>query len=295
MSLLQKLKTERILTEREQGIRNFLLEHPENIQQMSSRQLGEATYTSAATVTRFCRKFGCEGWPDFKLQFVSDLKSGQALDSKNDVQLTDRENMVTLLHKVSEAQNSALEATRKALSPSQLLRIQRMLWESPYLDFYAYDTNIHLARYACSQFFHAGKIAAVYSETDIQVLNTLIAPKGHLAILISHTGENHKLIELARLLRRNKTRMIVITSSKDTTLGKMADEYLFAPRPSTVGEVETDKLAIPTFFTATKYLLDVLFSIAFSERYSENMSLNHRYDTIGAVSFWGLNEPKPHD
>lgn len=51
--------------------------------------------------------------------------------------------------------------------------------------------------------------------------------------------------------------MIIITSGKETTLGKMADEFLYAPRPSTIGEVETDKLSIPTFFTATKYLLDL--------------------------------------
>ena len=198
--------------------------------------------------------------------------------------------MVTLLQKVSEAQDQAIEATRKALSLSQLLRVQRLLLDHSYIDLYAYDTNVHLARYAGSQFFHAGKIAAVYSETDIQVLNTLIAPEGHLAILISHTGENFKLIELARLLRRNKTKTIIITSGKETTLGKMADEFLYAPRPATIGEVETDKLSIPTFFTATKYLLDIMFSIAFSGQYAANMSLNHRYDTIGAATFWGLNE-----
>ena len=124
------------------------------------------------------------------------------------------------------------------------------------------------------------------------MLNTLIAPEGHLAVLISHTGENLKLIELARLLRRNGTKTIIITSGKETTLGKMADEFLFAPRPDTIGEVETDKLSIPTFFTATKFLLDLMFSIAFSARYGANMSLNQRYDTIGAVSFWELNESR---
>ena len=72
----------------------------------------------------------------------------------------------------------------------------------------------------------------------------------------------------------------------------MADEFLYAPRPATIGEVETDKLSIPTFFTATKYLLDIMFSIAFSGQYAANMSLNHRYDTIGAATFWGLNEPR---
>lgn len=291
MSLISDLRTAVLRSDRESDIRDYFLNHPDQIAGMSCQDLGKATYTSAATVTRFCKKFGCKGYPDFKLRFLSDVKGGQILSDSASVQLSERENMVTLLQKVSEVQTRALDATRKALSLSQLLRIQRLLLDNPYLDFYAYDTNIHLARYASSQFFHAGKIAAVYSETDIQVLNTLIAPEGHLAILISHTGENFKLIELARLLRRNGTKLIVITSSKETTLGKMADEFLYAPRPATVGEVETDKLSIPTFFTATKYLLDVMFSIAFSGQYAKNMSLNHRYDTIGAATFWGLNEP----
>ena len=292
MSLLDDLKKASQLTERENDIRSYFLSHPEYIADMSCRDIGEVTYTSASSVTRFCQKFGCKGYPDFKIRFLSDIKGGQISGDPASVQISERENMVTLLEKVSEVQAQALDATRKALSLSQLLRIQRLLLEHPCIDFYAYDTNIHLARYAGSQFFHAGKIAAVYSETDIQVLNTLIAPKGHLAVLISHTGENFKLIELARLLRRNKTKTIIITSGKETTLGKMADEFLYAPRPATIGEVETDKLSIPTFFTATKYLLDLMFSIAFSAQYAENMSLNHRYDTIGAATFWELNESR---
>lgn len=292
MSLINDLKNASQLTERENGIKDYFLSHPEHIADMSCRDIGEATYTSASSVTRFCQKFGCKGYPDFKVRFLSDVKGGQILDDSDSVQISERENMVTLLEKVSGVQTQALEATRKAISLSQLLRIQKLLLEHPYIDFYAYDTNIHLARYASSQFFHAGKIAAAYSETDTQVLNTLIAPEGHLAVLISHTGENFKLIELARLLRRNKTKTIIITSGRETTLGKMADEFLYAPRPSTIGEVETDKLSIPTFFTATKYLLDLMFSIAFSARYMENMSLNHRYDTIGAATFWELNEPR---
>ena len=292
MSFINDLKNTASLTEREHDIRDYFLSHPEHIAEMSCRDIGEATYTSASSVTRFCQKFGCKGYPDFKLRFLSEVKGGQILDDSGSVQISERENMVTLLEKVSEVQTHALEATRNALSLSQLLRIQQLLLEHTYIDLYAYDTNIHLARYAGSQFFHAGQIAAVYSETDLQVLNTLIAPEGHLAILISHTGENFKLIELARLLRRNGTKTIIITSGKETTLGKMADEFLYAPRPDTVGEVETDKLSIPTFFTATKYLLDLMFSIAFSAQYTENMSLNHRYDTIGAATFWELNEPR---
>ena len=162
--------------------------------------------------------------------------------------------------------------------------VQRMLLDHPYIDFYAYDTNLQLARYASSLFFHAGKTAATYSETNIQVLSTLSALPGHLAILISHTGENGRLIELARLLRRGNTRTIVITSGKDTTLGRMADEFLYAPIA-----LGMDRMWSSTFFTAAKYLLDLMYAIVFCSDYNSNMALNQRYEAIGAATFWGLN------
>lgn len=254
---------------------------------MSSRQLGDATFTSAATVTRFCKKFGCNGWPEFKLRFVSDLKSGGGLESTENIRISEQENMVTLLKKTSDIHEQALETTKKELSLTQLLRIQKLLMENHYIDFYAYDTNIHLARYASSQFFHAGKTAAAYSEMNVQVLSTLGAQPGHLAILISHTGENGRLIELARLLRRKKVKVIVITSGKETTLAKMADEFLYAPTAQGV-----DRLWATTFFAAAQYLLDLMFAIAFSGQYAGNMALNQRYETIGDASFWNLRKHK---
>lgn len=285
MSLLKELQEAPSLTEREQEIRDYLTLHPEDIFVMSCRELAEATYTSAATVTRFCKKFDCKGYPDFKLRFLSELKAGQSRDEGVPVQLSERENMVTLLQKVSDAQSQALTATQKALSLSQLLRVQKLLLEHPYIDFYAYDANIHLARYASSQFFHAGKTAAAYSETNVQVLNALSAQPGHLAILISHTGENTKLIELARLLRRNGIKRIVITSGKETTLAQMADEALYAPIAQGM-----DRLWTTIFFTASKYLLDLMFAMVFNAQYSSNMSLNQRYEAIGGAAFWGLSK-----
>lgn len=287
MPLIKDLKDANTLTEREADIRNYLLEHPEHIMAMSCQELGRATFTSAATVTRFCKKFGCKGYPEFKLHFLNEVAAGQTAEETSAVQLSERENMVTLLQKVSDVQAQALEATRQALSLSQLLRVQRLLLSHPYIDLYAYDTNLHLARYASSLFFHAGKTAATYSESNIQVLSTLSTQPGHLAVLISHTGENSRLIELARLLRRGGIKTVVITSGKDTTLGRMADEFLFAPTAQGM-----DRMWSSTFFTAAKFLLDLMYAMAFCGDYSGNMSLNQRYETIGALTFWGLNSQK---
>lgn len=77
---------------------------------------------------------------------------------------------------------------------------------------------------------------------------------------------------------------MVITSGKDTTLGRMADEFLFAPTAQGM-----DRMWSSTFFTAAKFLLDLMYAIAFCGDYAGSMSLNQRYETIGAFTFWGLN------
>lgn len=126
---------------------------------MSCQELGRATFTSAATVTRLCKKFGCKGYPEFKLRFLNEVAAGQTAEEASAVQLSERENMVSLLQKVSDVQSQALESTRKARSLSQLLRIQQLLLEHPYIDFYAYDTNLQLARYAAACFSTRAKWA----------------------------------------------------------------------------------------------------------------------------------------
>lgn len=45
MSLIQQLKQAQDFTEREKDIARFVLEHPETIENMSSRELGHQTFT----------------------------------------------------------------------------------------------------------------------------------------------------------------------------------------------------------------------------------------------------------
>lgn len=284
MTLIREMRKSEGLTDRERDICHYILEHPEQISAMSSRELGEATFTSAASVTRFCQKMGCKGYPDFRIRFLSEIRSELAAQESGKVQLSERENAVTIMRKVTEMQKWALEETRKELSLEQLMRVGDMLHKAEYIDFYAYDVNIHLARYGCSQFFHAGKIANTYTESNVQELQALIKKEKHLAIMISHTGENAKLVEIAKTLKRNHTKLIVIATGKKQTLSTWGDEFLYAASSMGMNEFWS-----AVFFTSAKYLLDVLFGLEFSYRYDENMRLNQVYEKIGNDRLWSLS------
>ena len=55
MGLIRQMKEQENMTERERDICNYILEHPEQVESISSRELGHATFTSAASVTRLCQ------------------------------------------------------------------------------------------------------------------------------------------------------------------------------------------------------------------------------------------------
>lgn len=114
MSLIQQLKQAQDFTEREKDIARFVLEHPETIENMSSRELGHQTFTSAASVTRFCQKLGVKGFPEFKIKFVSELRDGYLDEKQEKIMMSERENVVTMVRKITEIQKQAvMEHKRK--------------------------------------------------------------------------------------------------------------------------------------------------------------------------------------
>lgn len=273
------------MTERERDICNYILEHPEQVESISSRELGHATFTSAASVTRLCQKLGMKGFPEFKIQFIREVQNGQMEENQEKVTMSERENVVTIVRKATCVQQQAIEETKKELSYSQLVRIGKWIAEATCVDFYVYDMNVYLAEYGRSQFFHAGKVANVLSATNIQGLQAAMPAEGHIAILISHTGENERLVEIAKMLKRNNTKIIVMTAKKNGSIASFADELLYA-----AAQKKVEELWNSMFFASGKYLLDILYGMEFSRKYEENLRLNKKYEQSGEKILWGIKE-----
>ena len=278
MSLIQQLKQAQDFTEREKDIARFVLEHPETIENMSSRELGHQTFTSAASVTRFCQKLGVKGFPEFKIKFVSELRDGYLDEKQEKIMMSERENVVTMVRKITEIQKQAVMETQKEVSYSQLMRVGKLIAEARSVDFYAYDMNVNLAQYGCSLLFHAGKRSA-------QGLHANMPSDGHVAIILSHTGRNERLAEIEKLLRKNGTRVVAVVSDGDSIIARYADEVLVA-----AGSEKVEEFWMSMFFASGKYLLDILYGLEFSRKYQDNLVLNQKYEKAGEKSLWGLNE-----
>lgn len=104
MGILKELKVFDRGTANDIAIRDYILNHLEEIEKYSARDLGKVTYTSAASVIRFCNKLGYDGYTDFKLKFVSELKVIEEKDRLGEIEFNEKENVVTIMRKITEVE-----------------------------------------------------------------------------------------------------------------------------------------------------------------------------------------------
>lgn len=57
----------------EQKIANYILNHPEEVKQLTTYQVAKICKTSQASIVRFAKKIGFSGYPDFKLSLSQDI------------------------------------------------------------------------------------------------------------------------------------------------------------------------------------------------------------------------------
>lgn len=84
MNILDRLKDSDDFTESEIEIATFILKNTDLVLHSSISKLAFYTYSSPATIVRFCKKLNCNGYKDFKLVLSCDfLNNVNAIKTTN--------------------------------------------------------------------------------------------------------------------------------------------------------------------------------------------------------------------
>ena len=273
---LNELKRMNKLTSTEQGIVNYILTNPEELEKISSRQLAELTYTSPATVVRICQKLGFSGYSEFKIKYLQEVNQTPMIDQINRTNpITSEDSLHRIVNKVAALEITAIEQTKKGIDLDQLNRVSELLNQATCIDFYAFDNNLHLAKNACSHFLYAGKQAVIHDSSNAQFMQAFASVEGHVAIIISRTGENPMLYRIANVLHERKIPLLVLTESRHSSLAKISTEHLYLYNVHRFTDMGTI-----LFQTSVQYLFDLLFAILFSRNFENSVKQNEMYEEI---------------
>ena len=268
MSIITDILERENLTEREQAIRTYVIRNPEKLYDMSARELGEVTFSSAAAVSRFCKKVGCKGYQDFRIRFLQDAEQYRKDEKAARVMAGDP--YLSVITDVTAACGRVLENSLKVNSIDSMRRASEMIRTYRYLDFYACGLELSAAEYAVGIFMQCGKISTLYKDRYSQICSSDVEKPGHLAIVICSDGSNREMLEVEEYLTKHGTQILCFTKNAESTLGALADHTLLMPGDpikSTICD-EPDLQLLTSF----KNLADILFSVEYSEEKRKRVS-----------------------
>ena len=265
-NLIKELKEQEGFSDSEKMIADFLLENYRGLAALSTRQLAKLTYTSSAAIVRFSQKMGFEGYTDFKIQFMAEMMQ-YVNQPRQDEGLTNKDTVRMIMDKVTHMEINALKDTHAGLQPVLVVKAIEAIKAAGHLDFYATDDNYNIANLAASSFIMVDKSYSLTASVGQMYMMAAGAPKGHLSIFISRTGENRMLVDMARTIRSKGGKILLITSETDTTLGGLADIML-----PVASVKKLEELGPRIFLAGAKYVVDVLFASLVAQKGLKDVS-----------------------
>ena len=196
------------LNETETYVYNYVVKNTKKVLNESIRELANNTHVSTATVMRFCKKMGCEGFTELKYR----------LKESEDVHETKKDNVNNqfdgFIEKVtsSEYLNSIHRATEIIKNSDEILTL-------------GIGTNSDFAKYASRLLSHVGHYCYGVDGTDYPIQRV---PEGHQGVVIAFYERLQKKLLFEEIYRyKNKNYMIImITKDNMGSMEHVCDEVI---------------------------------------------------------------------
>jgi len=269
MLIYYRLKYISHLSETEKVIKNYILENMEKTSTMSQSQLADEIHCSLAAISRFIKKLEFKNYKDFQIHLVkeiySDVHKEATIDynfpfSKNDTQYMIADNLASLYHDVIDHALSLIDV-------EDLHQAVKLIYNAKFIDVYAVTNNVHIALNFQDKMQTIGRYVNVSMITQTQRFMALASNHEHAAIIISYSGKTPEMIDISRILKKNKTPILVICSPQDNPILKIADYHLY----TTDREDMNIKISYFASHIAAQYVLDYLFACIFQKDFEKNM------------------------
>jgi len=192
-------------------------------------ELAERSGTSPATVTRFCRALGFEGYAELRLGIVGETgraarQAGWAVDIGREIQPDD--SLERVLHQIMAADSRALGDTSALLDLKAVARAADAITASRRVDIYGISGSA-LVGAEMQLCLHRIGLAA-WSWTDVHngLASAALLRPGDVALGVSHSGQTRETIEMLAEAGSSGATTIALTSFPRSPLAEVADIVL---------------------------------------------------------------------
>lgn len=233
-----------IATKAEQKVIDGILSiSPDEIIYLSISDLAARLDVADATLVRFCKKIGYNGFQDFKLHLSQEAG------------MMERGGADGTVNRIALQMIDAINETSRGINYEECLKIAEMMIKSGKICAFGVGNSAITAMEISNVLARIGIMVTYSADPHLQAMITSNMTKNDTVILISVSGSTKDIIDVAHIARKNGVKIVVITCYDHSPLAKYADYLLLSTRREAAyegGSVST--------IVSISYIVNVLYN-----------------------------------
>ncbi len=213
------------MSEAARKIADYMMQNPENIIHCTISQLGDLCGVSEATIVRFSKALGYDGFNEMKIYMASEMIPSNYW-IQEDVEDTDTADV--LVKKVMSSQMKALQNTMRNLNVASFERAVDSIASANRVELYASGNSKHMISDANYRFLCIGIPSYVPYDTANALMQSAMLNPQDVAIGVSISGSSKGTVLALENAKSVGATTICVTGYPKSPITKAADICLIA-------------------------------------------------------------------
>lgn len=213
----------------EKKIAEYLLNHSGEIIELSISELAKKCGCGDATVVRFSRRIGLDGYQELKLRIAAELNASSMISSE----IEKGDTCFDIFKKRIIDISDSLYNTESVLDAEALDKAAKVISSAERIVIFGLGNSAAIAQDAAHKFLRIGLSAQACCDNHMQSIVASHLKRGCVAIGISHSGSSKDIVDALRLCKMCGATTVCITNHGVSPIVETSDIALFTKSDET--------------------------------------------------------------
>ncbi|WP_028390195.1 MurR/RpiR family transcriptional regulator [Bacillus cihuensis] len=252
-------------TNTEEELARYIIEHPDEISQITSSQIAKRLHISPATITRFCQKMLFSGFNEFK----HELK--RYVDLRDKPNLTADIKQMDYFAQLYQNHLDIIENTFRNVSYLDIQQAVSFLTQADKIHVYGIGNSGITAQEFKSKFFRIGLNVETITDPHQAVMDAALCTEKSVVIGISVSGKTKEVIRAVNIAKRQGAAILVFTGEKESELSHLADLTILSMNKSNMYMGQNISPSLPFFL-----LFDLIYTELIAKDYKNRIHFREK-------------------
>ena len=254
------------MSKKEQVLAKYIEQNYRDIIEISVHELAARSKISAATIVRFCKTIGVDGFSDLKLKISAMLGNSEEVEY---AEIKPGEKIDSINTKMATRLKTAIDVTSRELDQEEVTKAVEAIHKAKQIQVFGVGASKLPGEDFEQKFLRIGKFVTASCDFHIAAAHLASMTKNDLLIAISNSGNTKEVIDLLQVAKEFGVKSILLTSNSEGEAVALADQVLMN---QSVGEPIL-RSGATTSLISQLFIVDILI-FSYLSKYNKKVKNN---------------------